>query len=190
MERLSPVWGSSAPFFLQGFANQALNPKNRQGCPVTSFRSLITSVCMALLIAGGSTGLRLLTPDTRESSGLAWCKATCGLHATLSDPLSDSHGDWEAAVLNLPIRQGYVVATDNGRAEWNSKTARWHFWRKTRSWVLRSFERRRRVYHTADFAPGFGGVLRESRAWGLFQRDRRRLQRAGGNQDHVSNEQF
>ncbi len=33
------------------------------------------------------------------------------------DPLADGHGDWEAAVLNLPIRQGYVVATDNGRAE-------------------------------------------------------------------------
>src|SRR6266404_7522709 len=33
------------------------------------------------------------------------------------DPLADGHGDWEAAVLNLPIRQGYVVATDSGRAE-------------------------------------------------------------------------
>jgi len=33
------------------------------------------------------------------------------------DPLADAHGDWETAVLNLPIRQGYVVATDNGRAE-------------------------------------------------------------------------
>jgi hypothetical protein len=33
------------------------------------------------------------------------------------DPLADSRGDWEVAVLNLPIRQGYVVATDNGRAE-------------------------------------------------------------------------
>src|SRR5438067_10877991 len=33
------------------------------------------------------------------------------------DPLADSNGEWETAVLNLPIRQGYVVATDNGRAE-------------------------------------------------------------------------
>ena len=33
------------------------------------------------------------------------------------DPLSDSQLGWEAAVLNLPIRQGYVLATDNGRAE-------------------------------------------------------------------------
>jgi len=33
------------------------------------------------------------------------------------DPLSDSHGNWENAILNLPVRQGYVLATDNGRAE-------------------------------------------------------------------------
>jgi len=33
------------------------------------------------------------------------------------DPLAESKANWEAAVLNLPIRQGYVVATDNGRAE-------------------------------------------------------------------------
>src|SRR5260221_4204344 len=33
------------------------------------------------------------------------------------DPLTESKANWEAAALNLPIRQGYVVATDNGRAE-------------------------------------------------------------------------
>ena len=33
------------------------------------------------------------------------------------DPLSDKSATWETAILNLPIRQGYVVATDNGRAE-------------------------------------------------------------------------
>src|SRR5258705_1224531 len=32
------------------------------------------------------------------------------------DPLADSNAGWEAAALNLPIRQGYVLATDNGRA--------------------------------------------------------------------------
>jgi len=31
--------------------------------------------------------------------------------------LTEPRGDWEAAVLNLPVRQGYVLATDNGRAE-------------------------------------------------------------------------
>src|SRR5215467_2499775 len=34
------------------------------------------------------------------------------------DPLNDSlQLNWETAALNLPIRQGYVVATDSGRAE-------------------------------------------------------------------------
>jgi uncharacterized protein DUF6600/FecR-like protein len=33
------------------------------------------------------------------------------------DPLADSKAAWETAELNLPIRQGYVLATDNGRAE-------------------------------------------------------------------------
>ena len=36
---------------------------------------------------------------------------------THGDPLTDSNAGWETAALNLPIRQGYVVATDNGRAE-------------------------------------------------------------------------
>ena len=33
------------------------------------------------------------------------------------DPLADSKTAWENAELNLPIRQGYVLATDKGRAE-------------------------------------------------------------------------
>src|SRR5258708_37689724 len=33
------------------------------------------------------------------------------------DPLTDTNAGWQAAPLNLPIRQGYVVATDNGRAD-------------------------------------------------------------------------
>jgi len=36
---------------------------------------------------------------------------------THGDPLADQQAVWETAVLNLPIRQGYVVATDHGRAE-------------------------------------------------------------------------
>jgi hypothetical protein len=33
------------------------------------------------------------------------------------DPLADQKAVWETAQANLPVRQGYVVATDNGRAE-------------------------------------------------------------------------
>lgn len=36
---------------------------------------------------------------------------------THGDPLADEKAIWETAVLNLPIRQGYVIATDHGRAE-------------------------------------------------------------------------
>src|SRR5260370_35509733 len=36
---------------------------------------------------------------------------------TPGDPLSDSSATWENASLNLPIRQGYVLATDKGRAK-------------------------------------------------------------------------
>jgi hypothetical protein len=39
---------------------------------------------------------------------------TRGAHG---DPLADSKAIWETAQANLPIRQGYVVATDSGRAE-------------------------------------------------------------------------
>jgi hypothetical protein len=33
------------------------------------------------------------------------------------DPLADQNAQWETAQANLPVRQGYVLATDNGRAE-------------------------------------------------------------------------
>jgi hypothetical protein len=33
------------------------------------------------------------------------------------DPLADEKAVWETAVLNLPVRQGYIIATDHGRAE-------------------------------------------------------------------------
>ena len=33
------------------------------------------------------------------------------------DPLSDTKAVWEVATLNLPIRQGYALATENGRTE-------------------------------------------------------------------------
>jgi uncharacterized protein DUF6600/FecR-like protein len=33
------------------------------------------------------------------------------------DPLADQKAQWETAQANLPVRQGYVLATDHGRAE-------------------------------------------------------------------------
>ncbi|MDP9146126.1 MAG: FecR family protein [Acidobacteriota bacterium] len=39
------------------------------------------------------------------------------LRDSKGDPLANDKATWERAELNLPIRQHYVVATDNGRAE-------------------------------------------------------------------------
>ena len=36
---------------------------------------------------------------------------------THGDPLADANATWETAAPNLPIRQGYVLSTDKGRAE-------------------------------------------------------------------------
>lgn len=82
-------------------------------------RKLIPSVLVILLCAvfvgarpaaAGSSHARIIRLSlvqgdvrfTRDSHG---------------DPFADSKATWETAELNLPIRQGYVLATDNGRAE-------------------------------------------------------------------------
>src|SRR6266403_4411745 len=85
---------------------------------MTSLRSLFAAISgIALIATGGAAGayadsgharivrLSLVQGDVRFARDVK------------GDPLVDGQGDWEAAVLNLPIRQGYVVATDNGRAE-------------------------------------------------------------------------
>jgi len=33
------------------------------------------------------------------------------------DPMTDTNANWQTAVMNLPLRQGYVIATGDGRAE-------------------------------------------------------------------------
>lgn len=79
------------------------------------FRSMLALSFFALLLSGQPASadssharivrLSLVQGDvrfTRQAHG---------------DPLADDKAVWEAAELNLPIRQGYVLATDNGRAE-------------------------------------------------------------------------
>ena len=83
-----------------------------------SFRSVLPAICLLALLPGLAPGpvsadtsharivrLSLVQGDVRFARDVK------------GDPLADGQGDWEAAVLNLPIRQGYVVATDNGRTE-------------------------------------------------------------------------
>jgi hypothetical protein len=70
-----------------------------------------------LLIAGGSAGVALADSGHARIVRLSLVQGDVRFARDVKgDPLADSHGDWEEAVLNLPIRQGYVVATDNGRA--------------------------------------------------------------------------
>ncbi|MGB7282119.1 MAG: FecR family protein [Candidatus Acidiferrum sp.] len=82
----------------------------------TAFRSILSLSLFLALSAGVHPAaadsshariirLSLVQGDvrfTRESQG---------------DPLADQKAVWENAEANLPIRQGYVVATDSGRAE-------------------------------------------------------------------------
>src|SRR6202162_3885444 len=82
----------------------------------TLFRSILSASILFVLSAGTQPAaadssharvirLSLVQGDvrfTREAHG---------------DPLADQKTQWETAQANLPIRQGYVVATDNGRAE-------------------------------------------------------------------------
>src|ERR1700723_414132 len=82
----------------------------------TAYRSILCSSLLFALCAGlhpvaadsshaRVIRLRLVQGDvrfTREAHG---------------DPLADQKAQWETAQANLPVRQGYVPATDNGRAE-------------------------------------------------------------------------
>ena len=85
---------------------------------MTRRRTLITSLCVLLLIAGCSTGVAIADSSHARIVRLSLVQGDVRFARDVKgDPLTDAHGDWETAVLNLPIRQGYVVATDNGRAE-------------------------------------------------------------------------
>jgi hypothetical protein len=84
---------------------------------MTSLRTLTIAICMLLLITGCSAGIVLADSGHARIVRLSLVQGDVRFARDLKgDPLADSHGDWEEAVLNLPVRQGYVVATDNGRA--------------------------------------------------------------------------
>src|SRR5437868_1521449 len=81
-------------------------------------RSLLSAICVAVLIAGCTAGIAYADSGHARIVRLSLVQGDVRFARDVKgDPLADGHGDWEAAVLNLPIRQGYVVATDNGRAE-------------------------------------------------------------------------
>jgi hypothetical protein len=82
-------------------------------------RKLIPSILM-ILIGGLWTGAQPASADTshiriiRLSLVQGDVRVTRDFHG---DSLADTSAVWETAEANLPIRQGYALATDNGRAE-------------------------------------------------------------------------
>src|SRR5258707_15065312 len=85
---------------------------------MTSLKRLFPIVGVLLLIAG--FGARVGHADTSHARIVRLSLVQGDVRFARDakgDPLNDSRSGWEGAVLNLPIRQGYVVATDDGRAE-------------------------------------------------------------------------
>src|SRR6266568_1642272 len=74
---------------------------------VLLFGSLLVGACPAVADSSHARIIRL----SFVQGDVRFARETHG------DPLANSNATWETAGLNLPIRQGYVLATDKGRAE-------------------------------------------------------------------------
>jgi hypothetical protein len=84
---------------------------------MTTLRTAIIFIWVLLLLAACDAGISLADSGHARIVRLSLVQGDVRFARDVKgDPLADSHGDWEEAVLNLPVRQGYVVATDNGRA--------------------------------------------------------------------------
>src|SRR5260370_25847270 len=81
-------------------------------------RKLILSI-LVILLSPFFVGAHPATADSSHA-GIIRLSLVQGdvrfARATHGDPLADSAATWETAGLNLPIRQGYVLATEKGRA--------------------------------------------------------------------------
>ncbi len=82
----------------------------------SAFRSIISlSLFLAL-----SAGARPAVADSSHARIIRLSLVQGDVRFTREahgDPLADQKAVWETAESNLPVRQGYVLATDNGRAE-------------------------------------------------------------------------
>src|SRR5215470_16329159 len=75
------------------------------------FLGLLASGCLGLRASADTSHARIVRISSLQGD-VRFARDVKG------DPLADgSQVSWETAALNLPIRQGYVLATDNGRAE-------------------------------------------------------------------------
>ena len=82
-------------------------------------RKLLPLMFLVLLVAL-FLGIPLASADSSHARIIRLSLVTGDVRfaaKTHGDPLADSGANWETAQQNLPIRQGYVLATDNGRAE-------------------------------------------------------------------------
>src|SRR5580704_6000838 len=82
----------------------------------TAFRSIF---CLSFLFAL-SLGSQAVSADAGHARVIRLSLVQGDVRFTREahgDPLADQKAQWETAQANLPVRQGYVVATDNGRAE-------------------------------------------------------------------------
>jgi hypothetical protein len=85
---------------------------------MTSLRRLSTIFVASVLILGGGACSALADSGHARIVRLSLVQGDVRFARDVKgDALTESRVNWEAAALNLPIRQGYAVATDNGRAE-------------------------------------------------------------------------
>jgi len=84
-----------------------------------SSRKLIIPI-LIVLVCAISVGVRPAAADSSHARIIRLSLVQGDVRfarGTHGDPTADSKATWETAGLNLPIRQGYVLATDKGRAE-------------------------------------------------------------------------
>src|SRR6201997_5294797 len=85
---------------------------------MTDLQRILTATCILLLIAGSGARIALADSGHARIVRLSLVEGDVRFARDVKgDPLAaEATPGWEAAVLNLPIRQGYVLATDQGRA--------------------------------------------------------------------------
>src|ERR1700747_852520 len=79
---------------------------------------ILSAACLLMFIAGSGARVALADSSHARIVRLSLVEGDVRFARDVKgDPLAaDANPGWEAAVLNLPIRQGYVLATDQGRA--------------------------------------------------------------------------
>src|ERR1700739_3819972 len=83
-----------------------------------SLQRVLSAACILMFIAGSGARIALADSSHARIVRLSLVEGDVRFARDVKgDPLAaEATPGWEAAVLNLPIRQGYVLATDQGRA--------------------------------------------------------------------------